>query len=297
MANHLYLVHALSPVHCGTGQAVSGIDLPIARERPTGIPLIPGSSLKGVLRASPLGHDAQGAAVDLHLAAFGPDTSNAAEYAGAVQFSDANLLCLPIRSVRGTFAWVTSPYMLRRLARDVAETGTSWSVPGLEVGDEQCLVTGSRLVLQSGTQKRVVFEDFDFEPKEEPRLAALAKQIGGALHPKDGAAATHFVERVCVVSDDVMHVLLRVGMEVTARNRIDNDTKTVAKGALWTEEALPVESVLVGCLTTYPVARGQGRTRHGNEKLIGHVRSLCAGAVQLGGKATVGRGVCRVEVR
>src|SRR6185503_12686922 len=51
MITRLTLIHAMSPLHPGTGQSVGAIDLPIARERPTGIPLIPGSSIKGALRA------------------------------------------------------------------------------------------------------------------------------------------------------------------------------------------------------------------------------------------------------
>ncbi len=38
MSARLLLLHALSPIHCGTGQSVSGIDLPIAREKATNIP-------------------------------------------------------------------------------------------------------------------------------------------------------------------------------------------------------------------------------------------------------------------
>lgn len=300
MATHLFFVHAHSPLHCGTGQAVSGIDLPIARERPTGIPLVPGSSLKGVLRAR--GH-ANADSKDVHLAAFGPDTINADDYAGAVQLSDANLVFLPMRSVRGTFAWATSPYMLRRLARDVAEANVGWKVPSLpELKDDGCVVTGDRLVVRAGDRSRVVFEDFDFNPSEQggKEVAALARDIGGVLYGADAKdAIEHFAERVCVVPDDVMHVLLRVGMEVTARNRISNDTKTVDKGALWTEEALPVESILVGVMATTPVARrsrGEDLTRYDHEALVDHMRTLCRGAVQIGGKATVGRGICKVGV-
>jgi CRISPR/Cas system CSM-associated protein Csm3 (group 7 of RAMP superfamily) len=43
-------VQALSPLHAGTGQTVDVIDLPIARERATQLPLVPGSTVKGVLR-------------------------------------------------------------------------------------------------------------------------------------------------------------------------------------------------------------------------------------------------------
>jgi CRISPR-associated protein Cmr4 len=50
MERRPYLLHALSPLHAGTGQAVDIVDLPIARMESTRIPLVPGSSIKGVLR-------------------------------------------------------------------------------------------------------------------------------------------------------------------------------------------------------------------------------------------------------
>jgi len=46
----LYHLHALSPLHCGIGQAAGVVDLPIARSRATKLPIVPGSSLRGVLR-------------------------------------------------------------------------------------------------------------------------------------------------------------------------------------------------------------------------------------------------------
>src|SRR5438552_6026495 len=109
MNTKLTFVHVLSPLHAGTGQGVGVIDLPIAREKATGIPFLPGSSLKGTLRD--LCTDTRCEKV------FGPGTNNAAEYASAVQFSDQRLLLLPIRSLAGTFAWVTSPYLLHRFVR------------------------------------------------------------------------------------------------------------------------------------------------------------------------------------
>ena len=45
----LSFVHALSPLHAGTGQGAGILDLPIAREKATGLPFLPGSSLKGTL--------------------------------------------------------------------------------------------------------------------------------------------------------------------------------------------------------------------------------------------------------
>ncbi len=45
-----YILHALSPLHAGTGHSADVIDLPIARMKATGIPFVPGSSIKGTLR-------------------------------------------------------------------------------------------------------------------------------------------------------------------------------------------------------------------------------------------------------
>lgn len=294
MSVHLLLLQALSPIHCGTGQAISGIDLPIAREKPTGIPLIPGSSIKGVLRAQPGGYDATNdkpKAREVHIAAFGPEVENASEHAGAIQFGDAHLLFLPIRSVRGTFAWVTSPYLLRRFSRDLQERDYD-RAPNLTLQDQEALVTGNRLVIQVQNQDRVVFEDFDFKTRASQELTTFARRFGEYLFGKDAKEdIQHFVDRVCVVSDDVMRVLVRVGMEVVARNRISNETRTVEKGALWTEEALPIESILAGLVVVTPVSR-----KFTTDQLKDHVKDLCEGAIQLGGKATIGRGVCKAEV-
>lgn len=293
MTSHLLLIHALSPIHCGTGQAISGIDLPIARERPTGTPLIPGSTLKGVLRAHPGGYvpSEKRAPLPLHSAAFGPETDKASEYAGAVQFADAHLLFLPIRSVRGTFSWITSPHLLRRFARDARECKLDWKIPLDDIQGTRAFITGERLVVKIGNKERVVFEDFDFDATKSAALETFAETFGTALFGKAAKDdIRHFVERVCIVADDVMRVLGRVGMEVIARNRIDNERKTVATGALWTEEALPIETILTGLLVATPV-RGEAPAT-----LIDHVKGLCREPIQLGGKATVGRGMCRLEV-
>ena len=37
MQHHLFHLHALSALHAGTGQAVGAVDLPIARERASGL--------------------------------------------------------------------------------------------------------------------------------------------------------------------------------------------------------------------------------------------------------------------
>ena len=47
----LLFIHALTGLHPGGGTALGVVDLPVQRERHTHWPTIPGSSLKGVMRA------------------------------------------------------------------------------------------------------------------------------------------------------------------------------------------------------------------------------------------------------
>lgn len=283
----LLFLHALSPIHCGTGQGVGGIDLPIAREKPTNIPLVPGSSLKGMLRARAK-PDA------MAITVFGPDTEHASEHAGSVQFSDANLVFLPVRSICGTFAWATSPYLLRRLIRDAAEAGAealaAAKIPKPETVDVAC-VAGEKL--KAGD--KIVFEDFVFTPKIDPLVSTIAKEVASKVFA--AADREFFTERVCVLHDDVMSVLLRTSMEVVARNRLDPETKTVERGALWTEEALPIESLLVGVVMATPVAPKRGSAAPDAKELLTYIEGLTKGTLQIGGKSSVGRGLCHLTVR
>lgn len=295
METRLTLIHAMSPVHAGTGQSVGAIDLPIARERPTGIPLIPGSSIKGALRARSNGKDAQ-----MTCDVFGPETENSSEHAGAVQFSDAHLLLLPVRSIRGTFAWVTSRYLIRKFVRTAKESGLELKQLPDSPPEEGCVVVNDTLTLRVGQDKKVVFEDLDFkvEPNGKARLNEFAIELGRLLFPdgsKDsGDWRQSLADRICLIHDDMMSFLLETATEINAHIRLDNETKTVQRGALWYQESLPAESVLAGIVVASDI-KATSRARKANV-LLDHVASLTNGLVQLGGKATTGQGSCFVRL-
>lgn len=286
MTTHLYFIHVLSPLHAGTGQGSGVIDLPIAREKATAIPYLPGSSVKGVLR------DKSGDN-DLTKALFGPKTENASDYAGSLQMADARLLLLPVRSLRGTFAWVTSPYVLRRFARDAGDIKLTAPSARSALDDAQCSITSASKLKVN--QNLVVLEDLDLTPQAGD-ADAWAGWLKGRMFPiADTEWPNLLSERLCIVSDDVFTFLLSTAIEVIARNRLSENTKTVAKGALWYEEALPAETVLYGLTTLSPT--GKIRETHKDDTaLLAHLNQLSSGAMQFGGKATIGRGLCRMRI-
>jgi CRISPR-associated protein Cmr4 len=291
MTTRLTLIHAMSPLHAGTGQSVGAIDLPIARERPTGVPLLPGSSIKGALRA-------RGTDVQMTRDVFGPDTENSSDHAGSVQFSDALLLLLPVRSVRGTFAWVTSPYLIRRFARGAREARVDLpTLPDSPKEIADCSVLGDALTIAG----KVVFEDLDFiAGPADAALRTFATRLGELLFP-DGSAdpaewRQSLIDRICLVHDDIMSFLLDTATEVSAHIRLNPETKTVQDGALWYQESLPAESVLSGITVAAEVKAANGRSERTADALLNHVATLTASLVQLGGKATVGQGTCFVRI-
>lgn len=269
-----FLLHALSPLHAGTGHAADVIDLPIARMKATGIPFVPGSSIKGVLRDARRASDREKTE-----AVFGPSDDPAA-HAGALVVGDARLLALPVRSFRGTFAWTTSPLLLTLAKRDLEEANLSIPIitgRGAQLAPKSCCVHQSRLYL----------EDLDLPATESKEATVWAQRLTPLASPGDDI----FTKRFAVVDDDTMTFLWETATQVDARVRLDEKTRTVAPGALWIEESLPPESLLIGVL-----AADRSRRRHVDMTPDDVLNFALPGEEvhQLGGKATTGRGRCRI---
>lgn len=256
----LWMWQAITPVHSGTGQSSSGvIDLPIAREVATGFPMLPGSSIKGVLR--------QGREDDEANRLFGsPDA------AGQLTFTDARLLCLPVRSYRGTFAYGTCSLVLSRLKRDLSALGHPLTLPQVpEVAEGTVQLAGDTLVHEG----QVLLDDLDLTAE----TTALARAWAAALAGLSGLG-DELTERFALLSDDEFGFLAETATEVTAHIRLNPESKTVdrERGALWYEEALPTASLLTSFLLA-----PQG-TDYAPPVTL-----------QVGGKGSVGRGLLSVQ--
>lgn len=286
-AKLLYL-HAITPVHSGTGQAAAVIDQPIAREKATGWPMIPASSLKGVLRDLVKANHGDGKANEL----FG-DT----EKAGPIVFGDQRILCLPVRSFFGTFAYVTCPLVLQRLKRDVEAVGASMpfatQIP-VSTDSLSIVLPEDNSVLVSG---QVYLEDLDLKAERRKEVGEIAAALADVLFHDDQKT---FMTRFGVVSDEVFNFLSEIGTEIQARVALEEETKTVRKGGLWYEEAVPAETIFCGPLLVadyYPdkanLLEQFDKALRPNQKQegISHSQPI---TIQIGGNASVGRGLCRV---
>jgi CRISPR-associated protein Cmr4 len=285
MQPRLTFIHALSPLHAGTGQGVDVIDLPIAREKATDIPYLPGSSVKGSLRD--LFNDME----DLRDKIFGPEkVEGDSGKAGAIQFADQTLLCLPVRSLEGNFAYVTSPYILKRFNRDVSNSGINFPiVEVLDVTDEgdvnPCQITSDSVLRLNSF---VCLEDLDLTPQTNTVNAdEWAKNLKGKIFDEHWQA--EFTKRFCIVSDTVFSFLLQTATQITARNVL-NENKTSAN--LWYEESLPTESLLYGLVLSFP----NPSTGKSDNEIFQHISPKFEKTLQFGGNATVGRGLCKVNL-
>ncbi len=276
-----YWIHALSPLHVGSGRGVGHIDLPIAREKVTNWPYIPGSALKGVIADH---HDASAgngredcAKKKAAFGTAGDDSSNA----GALVFSDARIVCLPVQSLYGTFAWCTSPMVLRQLIRDLE--GVSDKISKLNVPScKDNGFVGKETELGEG---QLYLQDLDISVEKNDDAQIWADFLAEQLFPNDKVWKDVFCKRFAVLPDGVFDYLSEMGTQVDARIRIDGSKGVVAKGGLWYEEALPAEAVLAGMVWCDKV-----RVKGVSEDEL--VANYCEGklSLQVGGKATVGRG-------
>jgi CRISPR-associated protein Cmr4 len=252
------------------------VDLPVQRERHTGWPVIPGSSIKGVLRdaCNPRNGDD-----GMWEAAFGPakiDSASGDAFAGALSLTDARLLAFPVRSLKGVFAWVTCPQAIQRWVRDLKVAGVASHAPAFDVNEGEA--PGSALQVQA-VDVRVVLEEFVFAPKEQnldffPVLGAEERK------------------RLAILNDNDFTYFAKHATEVTARIKLNSETKTVDKGALFYQEFLPAETLLYAVVLGAP-SRKAGRDGSA-EAMLSYLFGKLPEYLQIGGNETTGKGICKV---
>ena len=307
MTTKILHIFTRTPLHVGAGASVGAIDQPVQRERHTGFPIIPASSLKGSfadqwndglkdeatdkegkikrVRVSRAGAIAEAAWL------FGSDSDKPA-FAGSLLFSEARVLAFPIRSARGSHAWITCPMMLQRAKRD----GVLASELPPEPKDEQAIFkTDGPLALGSGGQSRIVLEEYCFNhtgsyPSE------LAAELAGLL---EDVIFQSIKERLVILSNGMMSHFATTACEVAQHVRISDETGTAEGTGLFNQENVPSETLFYSVLTATRsrVPAGELRNKSDADALEAFGRKVKDLKVfQFGGDASTGLGFCTVTL-
>ena len=277
----LLALYTRSPLHVGCGTSVDIVDMPVMRERITNFPVIPASSLKGVLRQQARDVHGEEASNTVQML-FGEESNDkdVERHAGAVITGEGKLLAFPVRSLKGCFAWITCPMALRRFQRD---WDVQLDVPEME--PDQCIAGVD--INSNGT---VVLEEYPLTVAPHGDVAKIAQMLAGICD--DPAWQAELAKRLVVVSDENFQHFVTATTEIVAR--IQMDTKTRTNKQLFNQENIPCEALFYSVCTILDNRRPNDKGQPGEEfaKLFPGDKAL----LQIGGDETVGLGLCEVKL-
>ncbi|MBD3215193.1 MAG: type III-B CRISPR module RAMP protein Cmr4 [Candidatus Lokiarchaeota archaeon] len=301
-----------TPLHMGCGSELGLVDQPIQREKHTSFPKIEASSIKGTLR-----HEFRGiiSKYDLEVL-FGPEKSDeASDRASSLSISDGRLLLFPVKSAKGVFAWITSPKVLSQFYSDL-----KLCIPDINLPEESLkslllkhnkVPQNTNLFVKDGI---ILLEEYAFKNvAEDSNLGELTSWISRNLIP-NGLEYDYIKEKITrdiiLLSDDDFHDFVNLSTEVITRTNIDPETGTVKSGALFTEEYLPVETIMYSLVMASPLfgtneqninydSFEEVKNENGDiqaQKIISHFNVNCPKILQMGGNATTGKGLINIHL-
>jgi CRISPR-associated protein Cmr4 len=324
-------------LHAGSGDDVGIVDLPIQREKHTQFPKIEASSLKGALREA-FEQNANSKAqkfkawdnnddVMVHRL-FGFDDGSLSkeglqrlqdcfkyrpknakndekkeghDRSGCLAFTDARLLLFPVKSMKGVFVWVTCPQVLNKFAADLAITGVTLetlnSVKSLDISEGKAGVASSAPLVSDA----VILEEYAYDAIESKDIRDFAEELSEIIFPsKELNYWKGLLQRNLVILNDTdFRDFTQMSTEVITRTKIDNETGTVADGALFTEEYLPNDSIMYTSIFASDEYGKQSNKKNAKD-VMNYICSKIEEEIpyfQLGGNATLGKGLLRTTIR
>lgn len=275
MKTKLLYLFTRTPLHVGAGSSVGAVDLPVQRERHTSHPIIPGSSIKGVIRYTAETLDKRDDCDQL----FGTADENESVGAGDITFGEARPLAYPVRSAKGAFAYITCPLVLQRWAREASVDFGEINHP-----DEQTCFSGSKVTLSNNS---CVLEEYCFDSKGLYPEAVESAIAAISTDPVWKEAK----DRLVLLSDGDFAHFVRTTTEISHHNKIDIATGTVAKGALFNIESVPAETLFFAPIHT----TGRYKDCDSEGALVEIIEKHKV--LQFGGHSTTGLGFCSLNLK
>lgn len=278
-------IKAMTPVHAGSGQDLGIVDMPIQRERHSNIPKIEASSLKGSIKSwiyRNTRFEENEDKITMLYEVFGSENGEN-NSSSRISFTDGKLLFFPIKSSSGIFKLITCPYILNRWVEDIKFEGkyTDLEVDlKIDIRDGQCICTDEK--------EKIFLEEYIF------KKIADKKDILGKIKRINEKVVNNSIDmsKIVIINDSEYIDLVSMYTEVITRNKIDSETGVAQPGGLFTEEYLPVESILYFMVLSSPIF---------NEKkldfsldIMQYFNNEISDIFQVGGNATIGKGFVKI---
>lgn len=310
-ANIMFLM-AETPMHAGSGDSLGIVDLPIQRERHTSFPKIEASSLKGsmrehferqIVKEDEYKKKSEEERIKLSTenkikAAFGDEGSQGGESskAGCLGFTDARLLLFPVKSMKGVFAWITCPKIIAKFNEELKLAGIDKS---FDIPNGNIVAIGNNLKVNT---ENIILEEYTFKVNknegEKNQVNDLGEWLALSFYNGEGYFAEKLKKDIVVLEDDDFRDFVNLSTEVITRTKIDNETGTVADGALFTEEYLPAESIMYSLVLTAPEFAEKRETFETEDKVNKFFNDFVNDnpVMQIGGNATLGKGITKIKM-
>jgi CRISPR-associated protein Cmr4 len=309
MTTKLLYLFTRTPLHVGAGSSVGAIDQPIQRERHTGFPIIPATSLKGSfadqwpvtlkdkdsglvrITSQKAGEKHQIDQIDPSGAAwlFGSDDAHVS-FSGALRFSEARLLAFPIRSARGSFAWITCPLILQRARRDGVILG---DIPKEPTDDEAIFKPTGPLAISG----KIVLEEYCLNGNGEPYPGNIADEIADLMPAEEVFQSVS--ERFVIVSNGTMSHFVMTACEIAQHVRISDETGTAEGTGLFNQENVPADTLFYSVVsaTKSRVPHAEFSAKTADDALNAFTAKVTTGKpFQFGGDASTGLGFTSVTL-
>jgi CRISPR-associated protein Cmr4 len=183
------------------------------------------------------------------------------------------VLAFPVRSAKGAFAWITSPLALARFKRDSKK---EFQIPAV-LAEDECFASHKNVKLKDC----VILEEYKFKVVGETDAWTHLQDLS------DDEVWRNISERFVVVSDEIFSYFCENACEVVTRIKVDDETGTVADGALFNQEQAPSETMF------YSVV---GEKKDGLLDKLSAKLAENGDVIQIGGDATIGLGYCGVKL-
>lgn len=252
-------------------------------------------------------------------ARFGPEDANNDAHMGALGFSDARLLLFPVKSMKGVFAWITCPKTLRQFERDMKISNIHFTITGIpnDPEDGRCIYLNndSKVTLGNNNAKSILLEEYVFSATLNDQIMVTDRENGNQYQLNAWLASSvsnenffqnKMNEDIVILSNNDFKDFVNLSTDVITRTAIDNDKGTVKPGALFTEEFLPAESVLYTLVMASPIFQNEDKKNglvsqleqgsNEAEKVLNTFNINLPSVIQIGGGATLGKGIVRTKI-